>query len=157
MTNLLKDIKLFKELKTEELSKLSAICKEKSFKKGDVIFSKDDLATELYILKEGECEVKAALGGPTEYFTLFRLKGEQIFGEIGFLEGKKRTATVKCAKDSKTLVIKRKDFDKLVEKHPKIGLMAFKNLSKMLAERLRGMDDQVENFLNTRSSSGRLF
>jgi CRP-like cAMP-binding protein len=157
MPNLLKDIKLFKELKKEELSDLSAICKEKSFKEGDVIFSKDDIATELYILKEGNCEVKAALGGPTEHFTLFRLKGEQIFGEIGFLEGKKRTATVKCAKDSKALIIKRKDFDKLVEKSPQIGLIVFKNLSKMLAERLRNMDDQIESFLNTRSSTGRLF
>lgn len=159
MTGILKGLKLFGELSKEELKKLSTICEEKNFRKGEVIFSKNDPANELYILIQGECEVKIAVGGETEHYTIYRLKSGQIFGEIGFIEqSKKRTATIKCSKDSKTLILKRKDFDKLVIKNPRIGLVILKNLSKMLAERLRLTDEQLGNFyLDTHVSFGRLF
>lgn len=155
----LKDLKLFGELNKEELKKLLPICEERAFKKGEIVFSKNEPANELYILIQGECEVKIALGGETEHYTVYRLKAGQIFGEIGFIEGrKKRTATVKCSKDSHTFVLERKDFDKLITKSPRIGLVVFKNLSKMLAERLRLTDEQLGNFyLNTNVSFSRLF
>jgi len=149
---------LFEELTKGELNKLMSICEEKSFKKDEVIFSKDDPANDLYIIIEGECEVKAALSGRTEYYTLSRLKEGEIFGEIGFLELSKRTATVKCAKPTKTLVLNRRKFDNLIMKNPDIGMLIFKKFALMLSKRLRDMDEQLKNFyLNTRVSFSKLF
>lgn len=152
------DNPLFYELSKGEMDKLMSICEEKVFEKDEVVFLKDDSASDLYLIVEGECEVKTALGGREEHYTLSRMKAGEIFGEIGFLEFSKRTATVRCAKPTKTLVLNRRAFDNFVMKNPDIGMIIFKNFALMLTRRLRNMDEQLKNFyLDTRVSFGKLF
>ena len=143
---LLKKNPLFEGLSDDGLGKFMEICTEKEYREGDTVFSKGDKAEHLFILYEGECEVKVALGGTLEYYTVYRLKPGEIFGEIGFVERSERSATVKCAKNAKVLILKRADFDKLTEKSPEIAATIMSNMATILANRLRETDAELRNF-----------
>jgi len=145
-TKLLKKNPLFEGLSEDGLEKVLEICSEKEYKAGETVFSKGDKAENLFILYEGECEVKVALGGALEYYTVYRLKPGEVFGEIGFVERSERSATVKCAKNAKVLVLKRVDFDKVAEKSPEIAATMMSNMATILARRLRETDAELQNF-----------
>lgn len=145
-TKLLKKNPLFKDLSEDGLEKVLEICSEREHKAGKTVFSKGDKAENLFLLYEGECEVKVALGGTLEYYTVYRLTPGEVFGEIGFVERSERSATVKCAKNAKVLVLKRVDFDKLAEKFPEIAATMMSNMAAILARRLRETDAELQNF-----------
>lgn len=145
-TEILKENPLFEGLSEDSLGKVLEICSEAEYKEGEAIFSKGDEAEGMFLLYEGECEVKVALGGALEFYTVYRLKPGEIFGEFGFIDRLERSATVKCAKDSKVLILKRADFDKLAEESPDIVATIMGNMSNILTRRLRETDAELRNF-----------
>lgn len=145
-TKLLKENPLFEGLSDDGLERILEICSEREYNEGDTIFSKGDKAEELFILYDGECEVKVALGGTLEYYTVYRLSPGEVFGEMGFIDRSERSATVRCAKNAKVLVLKRADFDKLAKKTPEIAATIMSNMATILARRLRETDAELRNF-----------
>ncbi|MBM4136598.1 MAG: cyclic nucleotide-binding domain-containing protein, partial [Nitrospira sp.] len=57
----LKNIPIFKHLREAELQEIASRCKNAFYKKGDVVFYKTDLSTDLYIVISGR--LKAVLEG----------------------------------------------------------------------------------------------
>lgn len=163
MSQSLKENQLFFDLSEADLDELAKICPEKDFKEGNIIFSKGKQSDELYILTDGECEVRLPLtwkpvAGAEEHYTLSRFKGPHVFGELGFVTGTPRTATIRCSRNSKVLVLKKADFENFANLNPKAGLVICNNLAKIIAERLRVTNDQLKDFyMKIRTSIGNLF
>ena len=57
---------------------------------------------------------------------------EQIFGEMGLIEDKPRSATVTAIEDVRLTVISREHFNELFEKNPKVLLPIIKSLFERL-------------------------
>ena len=67
----------------------------------------------------------------------------EIFGEIAMLDGEERTAIATAMEDCELLVLNRRDFMPMLEKHADICLI----LLKILCKRLRQTSEQVEDVL----------
>ena len=83
---------------------------------GTTIIKKGDPATHFYILVKGHAEV--VLNHPTGgEMVVGHLEAGQFFGEMGILEGGRRTATVRAAADSEVVVMQldREAFVGMVE------------------------------------------
>ena len=92
--SVLKDIQFFKEF-TMTNSLLSPVLSSVRILigVGDTIFKEQEEGTALYILKKGE--VKACRMGPNgELVTLTLMKEGEIFGEMSFLDGSVRSASI---------------------------------------------------------------
>lgn len=148
--NWLKELKIFSELKSSEWAELSKIIEEKDYVEGDIIFNQGDKSTELYILKKGLIELQIKIAPQLAESTVYTVKEHDLFGEFAFIDPKPRSATARCMKDSTVEIIKKEDFDELTKNFPNIGLNFYKNIAKLLSERLRRMNNYVrEVFLRS--------
>lgn len=151
----LKDIEIFKGLNAKELKMIANVCLTKKYKEGEVIFSKGDTSEQMYILKSGRCDVKISTGGVAETYTIYPLKPGDIFGEVGFIDGSPRSATVKSNKEVEVVELPRDAFATLCMEEPHIGHIVMRNIAVILARRLRETDEEFKNFYFQRKVSFR--
>jgi len=112
----------------------------KGYAAGDVIIEEGTKGTSAYIILTGTVDVTKRAGkGEVKMATL----GErQVFGEMGLIEDRPRSATVKAMSDLKVSVIDREHFNELLRTKPSVLIPILKSLferlrqvSNMLAER----------------------
>lgn len=119
---------LFADLTAEERETLTAEIETHTMKRGDVLVRQGDPADALYIVVSGRFAV--TLEGRREPIT--EIGPNQPLGEIAFLTGGVRTATVTAMRDSIVLRLGRAEFDQLTAKCPSI----WRTLTSALSQRL---------------------
>jgi CRP-like cAMP-binding protein len=140
LTSYLKNIPLFKHLKDSQLKEIAARCKNARFRKGDVIFHRTDLSTDLYIVNAGK--LKAVLADDEgDEIVLAQFEKGAFFGEMSLLDGKGRSATIVADSDAELAVLTKDVFLDLLTRDPKMAI----ELLEMLANRLRKADDMIES------------
>ena len=136
----LKEIPLFNHLKAGQLKEIAARCKNALYKKGDVIFHKTDLSTDLYIVHSGK--LKAVLADEEgDEMVLAQFEKGAFFGELSLLDGKGRSATIVADSDSELAVLKQDVFLDLLYKNPRLAV----ELMTTLVDRLRKADAMIES------------
>jgi CRP-like cAMP-binding protein len=122
------------------LKEIAARCKSARFKKGDVVFHKTDLSTDLYIVNSGT--LKAVLVDEEgDEIVLAQFEKGAFFGELSLLDGKGRSATIVVEKDAELSVLKKDVFLDLLYKNPPIAV----ELMTILVDRLRKADEFIES------------
>lgn len=136
----LRNIPLFNHLKEAQLKEIASRCKNADYKKGEVIFHKTDLSTDLYIVNSGK--LKAVLADDEgDEIVLAQFEKGAFFGELSLLDGKGRSATIVADKDSELAVLKKDVFLDLLYKNPRIAV----ELMTTLVGRLRKADEMIES------------
>jgi CRP-like cAMP-binding protein len=127
---------LFRTLTFDETSKLFAIAKTVSKKRGETIIDEDSLGVALFILNKGHVKISrrgAELGtrGPGE-----------ILGEMSLIDDVLTSATVTASDDEvQLLAIERKAFDDLLAKDSALAVKVYKAFCRTLSDRLRKTND----------------
>src|SRR5574340_40106 len=143
----LREYMFFSDLSDEELSAVSKIVKRKDFKLGETVFRDSEDGNSLYLIKRGE--VKACKTAPDgELFTLTLMKDGDIFGEMSFLDGRPRSATIVAISDLETYVLEKNDFDTLVESNPRMVFKLLKNIIFIIHSIVRGMNSRYVEMVN---------
>ncbi len=136
----LKEIPLFTHLKDAQLKEIASRCKKVLFKKGEVIFHKTDMSTDLYIVDSGT--LKAVLTDDDgDEIVLARFEAGAFFGELSLLDGQGRSATIVADTDSELSVLSQPVFLDLVTKDPRIAIA----LMTTMVGRLRKADEKIES------------
>lgn len=111
--------------------------RKRKYKKGDIIIEEGTQSTEAYVLLSGSVKVSRKINGQEAVLTT--LKPKQIFGEMGLIDERPRSATVTALEPVKLRVIKRENFDELIMSDPD----SIKLLLQSFIERLRLMNQVV--------------
>jgi len=105
-----------------------------SFAAHDIIFSKGDPRTVMYVVQEGEVEIR--LGAK-----LLEVVGpDGIFGEMAMIDGAPRTATAIARSVCKLVPIDQQRFQFLVQQTPFFAI----EVMRVLADRLRRANQLIE-------------
>ncbi len=137
---ILKSIPIFKSLTYQELEKLRTLFYERTYKKGEFIFREGQPGAGMFIIIEGEVEIKLERSGEV----LAVLKTGDFFGEIALLLDIPRTATAQAKTFSKIYMFFKEDLLKLLQKTPKMGNKILLELSKVIAYRLMETNKYLE-------------
>ncbi len=106
-----------------------------TFKKGKVIIEKDSHGSCAYVIESGRVEISDLANNKK---VVLAILGEgQMFGEMGLIEDKPRSATVTAIDDVRLEVFNRKRFNELFKKNPEVLLP----IMKSLFERLRTVNN----------------
>lgn len=124
----LQTLDLLKELDPSEKAAFAQRLKTVSVRRGEALMRQGDAADTLYIVNSGRFGV--TVNGKSR--PIAEIGPGQPIGEIGFLTGGRRTATVTALRDSIVLRLDRADFDALSHELPAI----WKSLAVTLAERV---------------------
>lgn len=107
---------------------------ERKVSEGEVVFSAGEASDSLYYIVSGDYGVYS--GGSQ----LTVLTPDDIFlGEMSFLLGNRRSATVRAESDGALIEISKNDFLNLIRNAPHYGVF----LARLLAQRLSRLNDKV--------------
>lgn len=126
----LPDVDLFRDLDAEERRALGARLALRTLRRGDVLVRQGDAADALYVVVSGRFAVTLEGGRDP----VSEIGPGQPVGEIAFLTGRPRTATVTAMRDSLVLALPRAEFDTLVAAHPGIWGALTVTLARRLAD-----------------------
>jgi CRP-like cAMP-binding protein len=130
----IKESDLFKGVSQRFITKIATNSDEENLKKNAVVFSKGREASHFYVLVDGAVEI--SIGKKTgDHFSVNR-PGE-IFGWSALVEPYTYTATAKCTEETKVIKISRDLIEHTISEHPAEGLAFLKNLTSIIAQRLR--------------------
>lgn len=141
MEKVLRDLTTFEGLISEQMGSLIGDFSFVRAGKGETIFFQTEESTDLYMVFEGA--VKASLLGIDGQEVILATLGKgSFFGEISFLDGKPRSATIIAEEDSILGTLKRDKFLLSVRNDPTIAL----GLLSALLHRIRAADEMLESF-----------
>lgn len=104
----------------------------KNLKKGEVIFHEGNPSDCAYIIGAGSIEILESTPGGQKVLGV--LEDNEIFGEMGLIDGLPRSATARARKDSVVYILTPETFDNLIHKNPESLLPIMKILSSRLRE-----------------------
>jgi len=136
---------------TSEVEELAKICKPACFNAGEVIVAEDARGRDLYFIKSGRAQIN--LGGPSardDAGTISKILPGEVFGELGFIDGARRSTWVVAIDEVETIQIGWDDFHQLTETDSKIAYKFIYNLALVMAERLRDTTMSLSNLLGVR-------
>lgn len=130
---MIREVDLFKGLRSEVMNQIADICVGESHPKDAVLFEKGEEAHRLYILVDGQINLVINNGG-TMTFSL--TEPGSVFGWSAMVESGKYTTSGVCAQDSDVIKIERDDLDKILNKYPEAGVTVLKRLGAVFAQRI---------------------
>ncbi|MDO8805812.1 MAG: Crp/Fnr family transcriptional regulator [Elusimicrobiota bacterium] len=139
---ILKQVPFFSGLNNTELNKVLAIARVKKYTSGQMVFAKEDLGDNFFVVKTGRIKIFTTVGSEKRKTFAFLKKGD-FFGEMSLLGGKTRSASAQAADDSELFVIPKKSFKMLILENPDFTL----KLLYTLTDRLNKADKEIESML----------
>jgi CRP/FNR family cyclic AMP-dependent transcriptional regulator len=133
---------LFAKLADAEVAQLAERMRMRSFKRGEMLFRKDDPGMHLYVVLSGA--VKIALPGEFGQEALVSImRTGDFLGELSLFDGSPRSASATALEDTKAALLARDDFLTFLEAHP----AAVRVVLDALARTIRRLSDRVEDLI----------
>jgi CRP/FNR family transcriptional regulator, cyclic AMP receptor protein len=131
---------LFAGVPPEDVQRLLAIARRRSFARGEVVFHRDDPANALHLIVAGRFGV--SITTPLADTALLAVRGPgDAFGELALVSSGEtlRSATVAALEAAETRSVFRDDFARLRREHPRVDAV----LTAILAERVRRLSERL--------------
>ena len=138
--------KIFEDISLEELDAVLDISKEVSFNHGEIILEESSYGTDsdFYIILKGNVKVELQASQINSDDKLNKrltvLKSSDIFGEMGLLRKRRRSAQVTAYSDLTVLKVNQKKLFQLFVHNPRLGYIIMKNLAAILSDRIMEMN-----------------
>lgn len=134
---LLTKVFFFKDLTSDELSRIAALTEVVSYHIGQKVFEEGSPSDAIYVIKSGSVMVKRGaivLATPGT--------GDPV-GEMSFIDRGQRSATVTAIDDTELLVVPCDDLEALFESEPRMAAKIYKAVATVLSLRLRDMSERM--------------
>jgi CRP-like cAMP-binding protein len=128
--------RLFAELDAADAEVITKACEERILVGGEEVFHENDPGDSLFIVQSGRVDVFKNIRGDVDR-ALTSLGAGDVIGEMSFIDGARRSATVRTAEASEFLVLSRESFAKVQKDRPDIAASFFRNMAAIVAARLR--------------------
>ena len=126
---LARKVELFKGLTAEDIGKILAKGMTIRVLKGETVFYKGTVGSQMYIVLGGKVEVRDGNK------TIATLTTGDMFGEMALINNEPRSATVVSAEDTHLFVLSETTFQTLLTKRVAINILL--NIVRTLSHRLR--------------------
>jgi cAMP-dependent protein kinase regulator len=117
LLNVLAHSPLFEMLGVEDRESVAARVELVTYDAGQPVFQRGEQGRAVFLVKRGRVEVRA-MGPDDEEVSLAILRPHQFFGEVSFLTGVPRTATVVPLEDCELLKLGEESLRQLVRDYP---------------------------------------
>jgi CRP/FNR family transcriptional regulator, cyclic AMP receptor protein len=127
-------IDVFRDLPRSEVERLAETTTMYTVPKGRVIYRPGEYSSALFLLKKGRVQiVRQSVDG--KRLILATLGPETFFGEMALIGQRlPQDSTAEAIDDSVVCVLSRRDLERLILDHPKVGLRFLEQLSARLVE-----------------------
>ena len=145
LENLISEIPVFNSLDSEDTHILAQYLFPKELPMGGLVCKEGQHGNFLSFVTSGELEIVKTLDNKEAVISIIS-KGDSL-GEMALIDGLTRSATVRACKISTILILRRDDFNDLLEKHPTVGIKILKGIARLLSLNLRKASSQITTFM----------
>ena len=131
---------LFADVPAEDVTRLLAIARRRTFDRGEIVFHRGDPANALHLIVKGRFAVRITT--PLGETATLAVRGPgDAFGELALVSGSEalRSATVAALEPGETRSVLRDDFTRLRREHPGVDAV----LIAILADRVRHLSEEL--------------
>ncbi len=146
VSDLLKNVAIFKDLDDGELERVAEVCREMSFEGGDYVFREGEAGNRLFLILQGEVRISRTIPGSGEE-ALAILKAGALFGEMSVFDRSERSTDAISHGGCRCLTISRSDFELLLDFNREIAYKVLWSCTRLLSHRLRSTNDSLRSFL----------
>ena len=146
--DVLKNAGLCNRLKPSHVDALLSMVKEIEYPPDTVVIPEDNRSRDLYVISSGKVAIVANVPfeeGQVEIAESMRIG--QVFGDVAFVDGFPRSATVKTQVNTVVLLIPYQSLVDLMEKDPEFGYLFMSNISALLAMKIRNTTLALRNMM----------
>ncbi len=141
---------VFRDLPPEQITMIEHATVMRTIPKGQVIYSQEDRAEALFLLKRGRVTIYRLTPGGKR-LELATIGPRAFFGEMPLLGESLRYAFAEAAEESLLCVMSRADVERLIREQPQVAL----RMIEVLGKRLAGTEARLEE-LAYRSAPARI-
>ncbi|MEZ4527153.1 MAG: cyclic nucleotide-binding domain-containing protein [Desulfobacterales bacterium] len=141
--NILKQNPLFSCFDEKELEQLAEIAEIQYYQKNKCIINEGDTSASLYIIAEGKANA-FTLNHKRKKMRLNSFEKGDYFGEMSFIDGEPRCASVETEEDTELLVIPRNEFRRIFSSHPHMSDILLKGLLQKLRRATKEVSPLME-------------
>jgi CRP/FNR family transcriptional regulator, cyclic AMP receptor protein len=123
----------------EEVRRLLEVARRRTFRRGEVVFHRDDPADSLHLIVKGRFAVRVMT--PLGEQTTIAIRGPgEGFGEMALVgRGGRRSATVEALVEAETICVYEAEFQRLRREHPGVNEL----LEGFLANEVRVLNERL--------------
>lgn len=139
---------LFAGFAEERMKDIAAFSRKVTYAAGDhaIVEGSAEQHPDLLLLLEGEVDVEMRFSYlPMDGVINLKTIGGEVFGEIAWLLGDKRSASVKCKRHCQILIIDGSRLTAFCKAHPAEGLAIMSRIAHLLARRVVDLSKQLKN------------
>ena len=130
-----KTIPLFAGLRPFQAKLVTLMGELKTFPRGQPIIRRGEMGNEMFVLVKGTTDVYVHTNGDKRHV---RVHGRgDVFGEMGLIRSRERTADVIAAEDVEAIVVDERFLSHMQRRYPRTGAKIFLNIAKILSDRLQ--------------------
>jgi len=137
---LLEGVALFRSMDADERRALAAVMDLRVVRAGEVVFREGDGGDSLFCVVDGRLDtlVKDIAG---QEIVLAGIEPGDVVGELGLLDGRPRSATLRCTEDARLLELGRDELLAVVPRSPHLAL----DMMAEMAARARRVDELLRS------------
>ncbi|MGQ0548143.1 MAG: Crp/Fnr family transcriptional regulator [Armatimonadota bacterium] len=136
---LLRRVPLFKDVSDDVLIGLAPQLRRRAYRKGTMIFHKDQAGDALYIIESGRVRIFLPAEGGDE-LTIDLLASGDVFGDMALLDDRPRSASADALEDTVTYTLGRDEFQRYLAETPRLASA----LLQLLSVRQRDLIEYTE-------------
>lgn len=144
-TFFLSEMYLLKGASLDDIEAVKGVSETRDYAPGQVIMAEGDNTDDIMILVEGRAQVKTREGDLID-----NLRQGAVLGEMAFLDGNGRAASVSAFGETKVVVIPSAGLRALMSERPSLETVIYRNVAMALCQRLREANSQIVGLLTPR-------
>ncbi|MDP8208265.1 MAG: cyclic nucleotide-binding domain-containing protein [Candidatus Electryonea clarkiae] len=134
----LSKIGLIEGLTDEQIANLMDICELRKFQHEEKIISEITRTRDLYIIKTGSVSISMCVPMEARKSEVIdRLHAGDMMGEIAFIDGSPRSASVHAEEETEVYVFPYDKIIALMEGDPKLGYVLISGIANILTAKIR--------------------
>jgi len=137
-------VPLLEDQDEPDLAELARVLRRRTVREGEILWRQGDDPRELVFVVDGAISASLQVPG-TRAVEIGRARSREIVGEIGLLDGRAHTMTVRAAEAATVLALGRLDFAALLARQHPSAFRLKRRLAALFAARLRSQLRHLED------------
>ena len=139
--------KLAVEMSDDQRAALAAVMTMRDLAQGEILVREGDIDDHLYVVASGVLGIVKAAGTPNEVI-LNAVSPGDVVGELSFLDGATRFASLTAMSETRVLGLSRGDLEGLLEKNPQLVYRVMRAIVRVVHDIQRRLSMQTAELTN---------